>query len=1254
MATKVAPDDTEDTTLGLRKKPVRRATAKATKQQPSTSSVSASSKPAASKEESSYPSRSSSRAAPEPATTTKTATTTRNTRKTQQPLSPKKITQVAKAKPATRNEDEAKKPVPVASAKPRRPLRAASTKSSDKEVAPAKSTAKAPATRGRPRKVAVKEVNEEKTESGKAGIVEEQPAEEHQEEHVGEDEGQADARPDQDQVEKDAAEDEDVYDAETIHVCSQQVDPTPHTKSQSQPAPKSLRKTRNKAAIHEQHDPPATIPSPEAAAANEFTVPNRNRIDAVPLDESEDEICGPKTPMRRGWSPAKPSAATTFGTAVRPLQTPARRLLLDPHRATPYTQKVPIRAPAAASPQRPMTLARGISKPMIFRPLPRPDDANNAPEPSPSKMSNVAEVNHNPSLAEPCVIEPDTEHTSQESEAVSVDQADSTQSATISPESDSEDELHGAGHLLDDEDDELLLDAPNDNIKEADYEDDTPHMSEEEADDTDLELDHDDHTLIQPQLQTDLLNSSPIPTAPSVSCQPNEDVDMSDVASSPAPSTPGSVTVYSIDNDSSPEPSTPGSVIVHDVAEAETPTQTDPVPVSRLSFAAETSVPDLTDHDFQTPAISSRMSFNTANARMLQTPHMRAFRESNVNLTPTMSEIPSQSEVTANANCIDPSLLLNADDAFDLAQEADSLAGIMPERTSPSLAAQAETMEPASAFSGRRSVRMEHTDSPRLSLLIDSLVIQPADYAASPSKSLGSSLTRHDVPDQEAIPKDTEITTVETEVNYSESSVSKFMQDEDDMDKLAGPVSDHIDVTVRDFAVTSVPAEEAASSIGHDDHPKTPTVPRYARPTVASETRSRRKTISSFAPATPKSVCKRPVTAETTIKPITSEAFAKLWAAKQAQSIGHRRSSLRRSTQGHEVLNSTPMSSETRTPDTGRSGLRPRMARTSSIAPTPQVCIEEQPATPEVGFSGARPRKHTPSARKSRPKTPKPPPRTPIKTPLKAPGATPAPFPMTPHPSQPLSSVTALVEIYTLDGSSASGPFIALLQRLGARTTKVWSDRVTHVVFKDGSPATLQKVRLANKDGDSPGASKHVFCVNSRWVSDCDKEGKRMDEDGEEYAVDVDDIGTKSKAAGRHRRRKSMEPASLKNVDGNVVATDSAGSSKPRRPSVSRKSMARASLASTFWGTPGMSPVKGGIAATSQQWEQTPPNDQENQGDESFWDNSEVGTPVLPGYMNRQQELEMLQRTAPVNRMKKLRLRDADDGRRLTFFDGRD
>ncbi|KAK5006651.1 hypothetical protein LTR28_006237, partial [Elasticomyces elasticus] len=119
--------------------------------------------------------------------------------------------------------------------------------------------------------------------------------------------------------------------------------------------------------------------------------------------------------------------------------------------------------------------------------------------------------------------------------------------------------------------------------------------------------------------------------------------------------------------------------------------------------------------------------------------------------------------------------------------------------------------------------------------------------------------------------------------------------------------------------------------------------------------------------------------------------------------------------------------------------------------------------------------------------------------------------------------------VYTLEGACASAPFIALLRRLGARTTRVWSERVTHVVFKDGSKRTLERVRGRNgvvkgggEGGGGPECGGEVFCVNCRWVTACEELGKRVDERGEEFAVDAGDV-----PRGGRRRRKSMEPASL-------------------------------------------------------------------------------------------------------------------------------
>ncbi|TKA43017.1 hypothetical protein B0A54_05965 [Friedmanniomyces endolithicus] len=252
---------------------------------------------------------------------------------------------------------------------------------------------------------------------------------------------------------------------------------------------------------------------------------------------------------------------------------------------------------------------------------------------------------------------------------------------------------------------------------------------------------------------------------------------------------------------------------------------------------------------------------------------------------------------------------------------------------------------------------------------------------------------------------------------------------------------------------------------------------------------------------------------------------------------------------------------------------------------------------------------------------------TPIRTPLKPPATTPSQAPMTPHPAAPLRAIVAMVEIYTLEGASASTPFIALLRRLGAKTTKVWSETVTHVVFKDGSPTTLQRVRVHNKDVEATGKGVRVYCVNSRWVSDCDAEGRRMEEEDEVYVVDVAEVPRAGK-----RRRKSMEPAALVNLGGNVV--------RGRRGSSGRSSLGRTSL--KFVDTPEEGMRDDTTIEVTVAVDQA---DKENAEDAA-------SSPATPAYLAAPETL--VQQTAPINRMRKLgsKTKDAAKLRRLTFFNG--
>jgi hypothetical protein len=228
---------------------------------------------------------------------------------------------------------------------------------------------------------------------------------------------------------------------------------------------------------------------------------------------------------------------------------------------------------------------------------------------------------------------------------------------------------------------------------------------------------------------------------------------------------------------------------------------------------------------------------------------------------------------------------------------------------------------------------------------------------------------------------------------------------------------------------------------------------------------------------------------------------------------------------------------------------------------------------------------------------------------------TPGFVPMTPHPSAPLKGVFALVEVFTNEGASASSSFVALLQRLGAKATKTWNSKITHVVFKDGSPTTLQRLRIHNKEVVELGTGSEVLCVNSRWVSDCDADGTRLDEHDESYAVDVEEV-----PRGGKRRRKSMEPSALTVIGGNIV--------RDRKSSSTLKKCSTPEPESASFFDP-----------------ETPSGNHD--------DENEPWSPSTPAYLAEPSSL--VQQTAPANRVRRLDMKGADEvsrNRRLTFWNG--
>ncbi|KAL7897041.1 hypothetical protein HDV63DRAFT_379753 [Trichoderma sp. SZMC 28014] len=151
----------------------------------------------------------------------------------------------------------------------------------------------------------------------------------------------------------------------------------------------------------------------------------------------------------------------------------------------------------------------------------------------------------------------------------------------------------------------------------------------------------------------------------------------------------------------------------------------------------------------------------------------------------------------------------------------------------------------------------------------------------------------------------------------------------------------------------------------------------------------------------------------------------------------------------------------------------------------------------------------------------------------------------TPHKdlnSNLLRGAIVFVDVHTSEGADASSIFVELLTQMGARCLQKWSWNpnnasnsestkvgITHVVFKDGSKRTLEKVRQAN------GV---VQCVGVSWVLDCERDNKWLDE--LPYHIDTSYV-----PRGGARRRKSMEPKTVSNQNGSAVS----GSPKGRRES---------------------------------------------------------------------------------------------------------
>jgi hypothetical protein len=109
------------------------------------------------------------------------------------------------------------------------------------------------------------------------------------------------------------------------------------------------------------------------------------------------------------------------------------------------------------------------------------------------------------------------------------------------------------------------------------------------------------------------------------------------------------------------------------------------------------------------------------------------------------------------------------------------------------------------------------------------------------------------------------------------------------------------------------------------------------------------------------------------------------------------------------------------------------------------------------------------------------------------------------QPSTVFAGAVVYVDAYTNDGHECRASFENLLEGMGAKVLQQWNWNpdsatpgkvaITHVVFKDGSPRTLAKVKAAKG---------LVSCVALGWVVECAKVNRWLDESP--WAINLDDI----------------------------------------------------------------------------------------------------------------------------------------------------
>ncbi|KAF2157296.1 hypothetical protein K461DRAFT_264217 [Myriangium duriaei CBS 260.36] len=907
-------------------------------------------------------------------------------------------------------------------------------------------------------------------------------------------------------------------------------------------------------------------------------------------EESDDEICGPNTPLPRANHIE--CRTNSNRSALKPsLKTPRDKMLVYRSHGDYFsqTQKVPVKSATEPSPRRPVSVSRGSSMSYVFHPLPKASRAN-----SPLKGPYQWPVTPSDEGSDPL----DDVASTTSSRRSRPNTPGYRRTGTSERTSEARDRLISlfVSDPADDDDtddDEADDDAgfpklgekrTHDQNANAAYIPENPEGSDDDDDSlsTTAENSHDssicggdkseifdtsvDETELLPELHSELMQSTPTVTAPEFSYHPR---------SSPLAS----------DDELGETPTL--TRITHFTTSSSRPT-----PRPRVSF-----VLDDEQQSMHTPGASRRITGSA-----FKTPSMKSALDEFDHTSQSVHNVTESQDTTY----IDPSLLSQCAGGITSPRKDSmhmEIVGVqdVPTKTSPRLNSEAFSKRLSSPVKSPMH-QAENERTARLSLLIntEALVETPVEQRGFCLED--SIITMESSTSQTVSP----LASRTTHAPLPESENSSIMNHS----VLPHDGASHHALT--DTRTTDLFGEQILENV-------VPDTPHYALPTLSYD--ARRKSMPALVAKTPQQDA-RFSTAETVVKPGATAPFAHAWLERLPQmsdSPSRRQSlvSLGSATPRHQSQSSGLPRAVSSLGVREKSSL-PQLRKSiggheNSVTPVhPAMTPRPRCYTPSIPFANIKLASNKIQTPSSPPKTSSPrkmvslsPPKactSPRKTPMRP--TTAASVAFTPHPKAPLSGVVAFVEVFTRSGLDASSSFVAALQRLGARTTKTFNDRVTHVVFKDGSPTTLSKVRVARKDG------QHVCVVNSRWVTDCDHQGTHVDENAEDYQVELEGS---TPTVALARRRKSMEPHAL-----------------TKDEETARKSSARLSVASSLWAE---SPMKG-------EWDEAGFSDDE---DECLED-----TPV-----QQQGEWRKAPGSVPVQRMKKLDLGGVA-GRRLTAWEERD